>query len=185
VCGEIALRFAATTTGYFNRIALLSRRNLCLSIFVASLIPFALLGCAADYHQKGTQTLQSKLDIPLPTQALLKPQPEPICGLEASQRANDPDRAQGTPAPTRAANPPAHERSHRSDASVDPTPASGIASQKEVTVIETGSVESLTLRVKLEYERNCFQRAEEHVREKLQRLQTEVATTIRAIKRSN
>jgi len=41
----------------------------------------------------------------------------------------------------------------------------------------------LALRIKLEYERECYRRAEMRVRERLQRLQSSTANTIKAVKR--
>lgn len=43
---------------------------------------------------------------------------------------------------------------------------------------------SLSQRIKLEYERNCFQQAEMRLREQLLQLQAAIGKTIRSVKRN-
>jgi hypothetical protein len=92
--------------------------------------------------------------IPLPLQALLTPQPDPGCALKSVAMV---------------------ERSETSPDSGRSTTAPGAAPQPSTHLL--GQV------IKLEYERNCFERAEWRVRSRLLRLQAAVAKTISAVKR--
>jgi hypothetical protein len=56
------------------------------------------------------------------------------------------------------------------------------ASQPNRTLVQPGPGSSLAEGIRLEYERNCFQRAEVRVRDRLLRLQKAVRKTIRAIR---
>jgi hypothetical protein len=117
------VRIAAANAGIFSWLVPLS---------VAGLSGCALLGCATDH--------QHVKRIPLPSQALLTPQPDPGCALKSVA-----------------------------------TTAPGAAPQPSTHLL--GQV------IKLEYERNCFERAEWRVRSRLLRLQAAVAKTISAVKR--
>ena len=75
-----------------------------------------------------------------------------------------------------------YESSYRSAGSDGPPSVPGpAASQPNRTLAQASSDASLAERIRLEYERNCFQRAEVRVREKLLQLQVAVRKTVRAI----
>ena len=152
-----------------------SRRHLRLP-FAAGLSGCVLLGCAAEYGQQGSNAPAAP-PIPLPNQALLTPPPDPGCALKTSQLNGHQGRAER--APTKVANLATGERPLASDG---PPPASGTASPPSGAIVQTDPNASLAERIKLEYERDCLQRAETRVREKLSRLQSEVRKTIRAIR---
>ena len=124
-----------------------------VALTIAGLGSCALLGCAADYrHVKSTSS--ARASIPLPPEALLTAQPEPGCALK------------------RAATEERTDKSPRSN----PAPTGPEAAPQPSGTPLLGQL------VKLEYERNCFQRAEWRVRNRLQRLQAAVVKTIRAAK---
>jgi hypothetical protein len=124
-----------------------------VALSIAGLGGCALLGCAADHrHVKSTSIARSS--IPLPSEALLTPQPEPGCALKRAATEERPDKSPG--------------------ASSSPT-GPGTAQQSSRTPL-------LGQLVKLEYERNCFQRAEWRARNKLRQLQAAVAKTMKAAK---
>lgn len=124
-----------------------------VALFIAGLGGCALLGCAHDYrHVKSTPSARSS--IPLPSEALLSPQPEPGCSLKRTATDEHPDKSPGSrPSPT------------------GPEPAP-----------QPSRPPLLGQLVKLEYERNCFQRAEWRARNRLRQLQAAVAKTIKAAK---
>jgi hypothetical protein len=97
--------------------------------------------------------------IPLPSQALLTPQPDPGCALKGVAIEERSDKPPDVNLP---------ESGHSAT-------APGAAPQP--------STHLLAQLIKLEYERNCFQRAEWRARSRLLRLQTAVAKTIKAAKR--
>jgi hypothetical protein len=120
---------------------------------IAGLGGCALSGGAADYrHVKSTSIARSS--IPLPSEALLTPQPEPGCALKRAATEERPDKPPGF--------------------SSSPT-GPGAAPQPSRTPL-------LGQLVKLEYERNCFQKAEWRVRNRLRQLQAAVAKTMKAAK---
>jgi hypothetical protein len=124
-----------------------------VALSVAGLGGCALFGCAADYrHVKSTSSARSS--IPLPSAALLTPPAEPGCALKRAATEESPEKSPGSsPSPT----------------------GPGAAPQPSRTPL-------LGQLVKLEYERNCFQRAEWRVRNKLRQLQAAVAKTMKAAK---
>jgi hypothetical protein len=101
----------------------------------------------------------AKLAIPLPDQALLQPQGEPGCELQASQEEGD-------------------EPSVRSGGQPPAPP-----SQANRKLDQVASNAALGLRMWLEYERDCFRRAEMQARDRLHRLQAAVGMTIKTVKR--
>jgi hypothetical protein len=141
--------------------------------FTAGLTGCLLLGCAADYGQGDDRP--SKRAFPLPNQTLLAWQPEPGCLLKTSNFTGRKDR---TELPTRVAD---LANGVRSDV---PTAGPSGTTTPERKLVQTNSDASLAERIKLEYERDCLQRAETRVREKLSRLQSAVRKTIRAIRYS-
>jgi hypothetical protein len=146
--------------------------------FAAGLSGCVLLGCAAEYGQQGSNAPATP-PIPLPNQALLTPPPDPGCALKTSHLNGHQGRAER--APTKVANLATGERPLASDA---PPPTSGTASPPSGAIVQTDPNASLAERIKLEYERDCFQRAETRVRERLVRLQSAVRKTAKAVKRS-
>jgi len=101
----------------------------------------------------------AKLVVPLPERALLQPQSEPGCELKASQEeGGEPSIRSGGQLP---APPP---ESYRKLGQVDSNAALG-------------------LRMRLEYERDCFRRAEIQARDRLHQLQAAVGETIKSVKR--
>lgn len=138
-----------------------------MPILAAGLCAGVLLGCAGEQGPQPYDTARTAMRIPLPAPALLKPQPAPGCSSRTSQL-----QPGAEPKRVRVANLAAGERSD-SDAS----PSKQIVAQVD-------SSASLAQRIKLEYERDCYQRAEVRVRERLRRLQAAVGTTIKAVKRA-
>ena len=60
---------------------------------------------------------------------------------------------------------------------------SGTVPQPNRLLVQADPNASLSQRIKLEYERNCFQRAEIRLREQLLQLQAAIGKTIRSVKR--
>ena len=158
-----------------------SRRTILASPCVASwvlavavsLAIFALVGCvpvyyvaeyteAADSGARGRT--RAKPNVPLPKPALLAPQGPPDCGEAkiAEPKATFAD-------PKRMANAMAGEQASAAD------------------VLPNGGAEpidpnaALAMRIKLEYERECYRQAEERVRTRLQELQGSVKETIKSV----
>jgi hypothetical protein len=129
-----------------------------VALSVVGLSGCALLGCATD-HQQVKSISSPRPSIPLPSQALLTPQPDPECALK--------DVA----------------IEERSDKPPDVNPSDSGHSATAPGAAPQPSTHLLGQLIKLEYERNCFQRAEWRARSRLLRLQTAVAKTIKAAKR--
>ena len=144
--------------------------------FVAALSGCALLGCAHSGQQGSSTTTKP---IPLPSLALVTQHPEPGCELKASVLNGHKGRAEGVA--VRVANLPG-ERSRISAESGGPPSVPGPALQPNRSLAQANPAASLAERIRLEYERNCFQRAEVRVREKLLQLQVAVRKTVRAVK---
>jgi hypothetical protein len=145
------VRIADANVGMLRATLLRSQWRWLLALLVAGLSGSALIGCAAEDQQVRNISDPTTL-LPLPTQALLTPQPDPGCALEHAaidERSLKSLGADGSP----------------------PVPAS----QHQTPLL--GQL------IKLEYERNCFQRAESQARERLLRLQVAVAKTIKAARR--
>jgi hypothetical protein len=142
---------------------------------VAGLFACILLGCAADYQQEAS-IRQTRPSVPVPSQALLTPPSDPGCALKTSDFKDR--EGEGERASTRIAQ--VDKRSGVAMAS--DVPPSGIVSQPIGTLVQTDPNASLAARIKLEYERDCFRRAEARVRERLARLQSAVRQTIRAVR---
>jgi hypothetical protein len=112
---------------------------------------------------------------------MLQPQGEPGCEAETSQLEGGERATQGRkPDPTKVANLAGHEQSVRSDGQPPPLPS---ASQSNRKVGQADPNATLGLRIRLEYERDCFRRAEMKARDRLHRLQAAVGRTIKAVKR--
>jgi len=156
-CGGDAVRFAAVRIGTLIAIHRWNRGPLRTSVSLVSLSAFLLLGCVSEYNQQGSRPQSAKSVIPLPERALMQPQGEPGCELEASQEKSSEGAEQR--------HPPAREwEPNRKQGQGDPNATLG-------------------LRVRLEYERDCFRRAESQTRDRLHRLQAAVGKTIKTVKR--
>ena len=117
----------------------------------------------------------------MPEPALLQPQAEPGCEAKTSRLQDGERAAQGRkPEPTKVANLSRDEQSVRSDGQPPPLPP---APQSNHRVGQADPNATLGLRIGLEYERDCFRRAEMKVRDRLRRLQTAVGRTMKAVKR--
>jgi hypothetical protein len=159
-----------------NRVLL----RLASSVFVASLSGCALFGCAREDNGRifGAPGFK-QVRVPLPQQALLKPQRKPMCTLETSSALpHGPDHVQ----------PPRGEQTRVAslvmDGNVDRSISSRSASASRPVAIPVQTDLSLAQRVKLEYERDCFSRAEARVRHRLLRLQVATGAMVKAVKRA-
>ena len=115
---------------------------------------------ASEGGESGRSRQVSKGAIPLPQRALLDRQSEPGCALKVAPM--DGGERKGKP-------------------STPAAPAANAAGPVQEGL--TGPQQSLATRIKLEYERNCFQQAEVDARQRLWRLQEAVGKTIRAVER--
>ena len=153
------------------------RLRLASSVFVAGLSGFALFGCAREYNGRifGAPGFK-QVRVPLPQQALLEPQPKPMCTLETSSALPHGQVQLPRGEQTRVA-------SLGMDGSVDRSISKSAAASNPVGIpVQTGL--SLSQRVKLEYERDCFSRAEAQVRHRLLKLQVATGAMVKAIKRA-
>jgi hypothetical protein len=143
-----------------------------------AIVAVAVGGCAPVYHDPEPvmfdaaavgprSSSRAKPRVALPSAGLLKPQAPPDCGeaIAADPRpaARDPNRVT-----TAAIAEPA------STARMLPSPD---AEQ----VDRTGE---LALRIKLEYEAECYRQAEARVRERLHQLQSSISETVKSVNRS-
>ena len=124
----------------------------------------ALVGCAPEFDHYAMRTASSavaprnasaKPKIPLPDRALLEPQAEPDCGSAPVQRAAG--------------------RSTATAAMTTPALAEGGGNDPNA---------ELALRIRLEYERECYRQAEIRVRDRLKQLQMSTTQTMRTIDRA-
>ena len=152
--------------------------RLAAAIGVAGFAGCVLASCS-KYEMLGVYP-DEPARIPLPRQALLQRQPEPGCTAEAA----GPDTLGGDLRPSlqRHASAAMLAAAAASDAPRLPvTPTSG---QSENAIAQSDPNLGLAQRIKLEYERDCFRRAEMRTRERLQKLQEAVAVTAKAVKRA-
>jgi hypothetical protein len=139
-----------------------------------------LLGCAAEQGQHDNSSTSVKSAVPMPERALLQPQGEPGCESKTSRLQGGEPAAQGQkPGPTKVANLARDEQSVRSDGGL-PVPPPAPQSTHKMGQADPNA--TLGLRIRLEYERDCFRRAEMKVRDRLHRLQTAVGRTMKAVK---
>jgi hypothetical protein len=170
------VRFAAAKVRMF--IESPPRQAICLAAVGTCL----LLGCAAEPSQDDSAARSAKLAIPIPERALLQRQTEPGCELKTSQPGAGGHDGQGRkPEPSKAAKLAALEQSVRSDGERPALPSSAQSDQK---LGQADPNAALGLRIRLEYERDCFRRAEVKVRDRLHRLQDAAGKTIKAVKRA-
>jgi len=140
-------------------------------IAVIAVIAAVLGGCAQDFDEdygvyysgdpatpRRTAKIKSKIpQIPLPDRALLEAPAEPDCG--AAQGPRRPGRPESATATAGLATPTAAEEGAANDANAD-----------------------LALRIKLEYERECYRQAEARMRDRLKQLQASTTQTVKAVK---
>ena len=140
-------------------------------VSVIAVIAAVLGGCAQDFDEdygvyysgdpaapRRTAKIKAKIpQIPLPDRALLETPPEPDCG--AAQAPRRPGRPESATATAGLATPTAAEEGAANDANAD-----------------------LALRIKLEYERECYRQAEARMRDRLKQLQASTTQTVRAVK---
>jgi hypothetical protein len=178
---RVPVRFAAAEVGTSVESPRRGRRTLRLAACLASMGGSLLLGCAAEHGQHDSSSRSVKSAIPMPERALLQPQREPGCEAKTSRLQGGEGAAQGRkPEPTRVANLTREEQSVRSDGQ---PPALPPAPQSNRRVGQAEPNATLGLRIRLEYERDCFRRAEGKVRDRLQRLQAAVGKTMKAVRR--
>jgi len=135
----------------------------------------ALAGCAPEYGDYGYAISDSTVAaprkpatrrIPGPSQVLLTPEQKPDCDADAAvaEKAQSP--------PTRVAR---REQEGRPAGTSDASSA-----QTAIAPPQPDANVDMALRIKLEYERECYKQAESRVRERLQRLQAWTAEAIKA-----
>jgi hypothetical protein len=109
----------------------------------------------------------------VPSRALLTPQPEPGCEEPKSTASNaQPAKAD----PRRLASADAADESAR----VAQAPGESTAAAAGTPPATKGADASLALRIKLEYERECYRQAEARTRNRLHQLQGSVDATVKA-----
>jgi len=172
-----AVRFAAVRIGALFATHCWSRGRLPMSLSLLSLGAFLLLGCEAEYSQHDGSPRSAKLVIPLPERALLQPQGEPGCESSQEEVGEGADQ-RGKPLPPRSTNFADHEPSVRSGGQ---PPAPSSEPNRKLGQVDPNA--ALGLRIRLEYERDCFRRAEMQARDRLNRLQAAVGKTIKTVKR--
>jgi hypothetical protein len=148
---------------------------------VALLSAAALAGCAPAYSEHAEAVAHSPLPraqrqaastIPLPAPALLASPRAPDCdGTPVS--ADEPDAAAPKVAREASAEP--------SSSTIAGEPQAAAAAKSPPHPADTGA--ELAHRVRLEYERECYRRAEKRVRERLRKLQASVSEAVKAVKR--
>jgi hypothetical protein len=135
---------------------------------VLTVIAAVLGGCAQDFDEDygvyysansaaQQRTAKIKPKIPLPDRALLETPAEPDCG--AAQAPRRPGRPESATATAGLATPTAAEEGAAGDGNAD-----------------------LALRIKLEYERECYRQAEARMRDRLKQLQAFTTQTVKAVK---
>jgi hypothetical protein len=154
-------------------------------VLVVAACAVALVGCAPEFdhygtyyapsaaaHRSASASTSARPKIAMPDRALLEPQAEPDCGAPPAQQRADKDR----PRLARAgAEEQAAGRSDGATAAAVTMPSVPGGAGPDANV-------DLALRIKLEYERECYRQAEMRVRDRLKLLQASTAQTIRTIK---
>lgn len=149
------MRFAAARVGTLIATHCWGRALLRISVSLVCPCAFLLLGCTSEYSQQRSDPRSTRLAIPLPEPALLQPQDEPGCELKASQEEGS-------------------EGAEQSGKSL-PQP------NRKLGQVDSNA--ALGLRIRLEFERDCFRRAEIQARIRLHRLQAAVGKTMKTVKR--
>ncbi len=160
-------------------------------VVVAATVTIA--GCAPYYYEPGdgaydaadaagTSRARPKPRIPVPSRALLTPQPEPRCEELKSTAGNVAPAAKSDP--KRLASADGSDESARAA----PSPGEGTAAAAAAPAPAAKDADAslaLALRIKLEYERECYRQAEARVRGRLQQLQGSVSATVKAVETQN
>ena len=143
-------------------------------VILAAACAILLVGCTPEYgdydyampHTSAAAARRSASTapkIPLPDRALLTAQGEPDCDSQGGQQRADKDRPRLAAGRTEGA----------TAGLVVPTlPEGGQADPNA----------DLALRIKLEYERECYRQAEARMRERLKQLQASTTQTVKAVK---
>ena len=118
--------------------------------------------------------------IPLPKQALLTREPEPGCTAQAA----GPETHGGDLRPPALRHAPAAMFAAAGASDSPRLPVMAASGQSDGALAQADPNLGLAQRIKLEYERDCFRRAEQRTRDKLLKLQEAVAVTARAVKRA-
>jgi hypothetical protein len=117
--------------------------------------------------------------IPLPKQALLTREPEPGCTAQAAA-----PETHGDLRPPALHHAPAAMFAAAGASDSPRLPVMAASGQSDGALAQADPNLGLAQRIKLEYERDCFRRAEQRTREKLLKLQQAVAVPARAVKRA-
>ena len=147
--------------------------RLVATVFVAGLAVCALSSCSK--YDMGAYSGSSR--IPLPKRTLLEPPSEPNCTTEASR-------------PGGYGSLPEHHRTMVASLAATgitdtpDAPATVAPLQSGSTLAQADPNLGLSQRIRLEYERDCFRRAEMRTRERLLQLQRAVSRTAKAVKRT-
>ena len=136
-------------------------------VLAMAVLGAAVSGCAPSFYDDDVEMarprVRSESRRPLPRAALLAPQNAPDCG-EA-----------------KADNPPVARDSKRMASSLGSEASSADVVPPNA---DTDRNAELALRIKLEYERECYRQAEIRVRNRLRQLQGAVGETIKAVDRA-
>ena len=135
----------------------------CLGLAVMASSAGVLLGCAGDYGQQAYQSPPRK-SLALRDRVLLRRLGEPDCSVKVSQGISQ--------APKQVASNVTHGQSASPSRSDAASPETGGAPSDMRPIAQSNG--SLVDRVKLEYERDCYKRAEQRARHTLFRLQQAV-----------
>jgi hypothetical protein len=134
-------------------------------VLVIAFCGAAVSGCAPPYHEDdfARPRVRSEAKVPLPRAVLLSPQGPPDCG---ETNTADPRAAA--------------EDSKQLTSTVATEAASGAMVPPKADADRNAE---LAVRIKLEYERECYRQAEIRVRDRLRQLQGSVSETIKSINR--
>lgn len=151
------MRSVLVSVAAVGSIAARRNRHLRSPLLAAGMCALLLSGCAAE-HSHGDGARPARVRVPRPAQALLAAPKEPACAQsrpEGAARAKD---------------------------------EKGAVAERPAGRTEPGSTQgqadgALSQRIRLEFERNCFQQAEMRARTQLLRLQAAVGKTIRSLDR--
>jgi hypothetical protein len=172
---------AAASAGCLGASIAWGRRRLPSSLLVAASSAVLLVGCVTDYGKPNASTASSTSHVPLPKRALLAPPTQPACMLQTPGLTEQSQAERAEPGPTLAWALAAQEGSNEPNGSGDWPPTS--EAMRRHMLVQTEPNSSLSQRIRLEYERDCFQRAEIRLRKQLLQLQAAIDKTIRSVKR--
>lgn len=146
-------------------------------------VAMAVVGCAPHYHEPGDFDAagaavppkpRAKVKIPVPSRALLTPQAEPKCeDIKSAAGSGPPAKAELK----RSANMQAADEVAKAAQSAGQSTAAAGSPPPGIGDADAG----LALRIKLEYERECYRQAEQRARNRLHRLQESVSATVKAV----